>query len=167
MAARERKILAMLEPSLLDMGYELIEVEYHSAPGGGTLRLYIDAANGIDIEDCEAVSRQASALLDVEDPIAGQYNLEVSSPGVDRVLRTAEHFATFLGEQADVRLRRPLDGRRKFTGVITAVDEDITLTVDGQSVQVAVDQIERARLVPDYAELMAGAGRAGASGDVN
>ena len=165
MAARERKILEMLEPSVIDLGYELIDVEYHSAPGGGTLRLYIDSENGIAVEDCEAVSRQASALLDVEDPISGQYNLEVSSPGLDRVLRTPEHYAAFLGFEINVRLRRPVEGRRKATGLLSAADENsIHVDVDGQSVHIPLDQIEKARLVPDYTELMANAGNAAGQG---
>ena len=156
LAARERKILDMLEPSVEDLGYELIDVEFHSAPGGGTLRLYIDSADGIALEDCEAVSRQVSAILDVEDPIQGNYSLEVSSPGLDRVLRTAEHYAAFVGEDINVRLRRPVDGRRKLSGQLMAAhDERIEVSVDGSVVSVALEQIEKARLVPDYSELTA------------
>ena len=156
LAARERKILDMLEPSVEDLGYELIDVEYHSAPGGGTLRLYIDSANGIALEDCETVSRQASALLDVEDPIRGNYNLEVSSPGLDRVLRTPAHYQAFVGTDINVRLRRPVDGRRKLTGrLMAAHDDHIEVSVDDSVVSVTLEQIEKARLVPDYSELMA------------
>ena len=155
MASREAKILEMLSPSIEDMGYELIDVEYNAAPKTGTLRLYIDRTEGIDIEDCEAVSRQASALLDVEDPISGMYHLEVSSPGLDRVLRTAAHYAAFVGNEVNVRLRRPVDGRRKVRGVLSAArDEEIDVTVDDAIVTIALAQVEKTRLVPDYTDLL-------------
>ncbi|MFK8017418.1 MAG: ribosome maturation factor RimP [Gammaproteobacteria bacterium] len=155
MASREEKILDLLSPSVEDLGYELIDVEYHTAPKSGTLRLYIDRGEGIDIEDCEAVSRQASAILDVEDPISGMYHLEVSSPGLDRVLRTPGHYAAFVGSEINVRLRRPLDGRRKMRGVLSAArDEDIDVTVDDTTVTIALTQIEKTRLVPDYTDLL-------------
>src|SRR5688572_31983047 len=119
--------------------------EYLPSPGGAVLRLYIDVpaddatvdADGeprsVTIEECEAVSREVSAQLDVEDPISGNYTLEVSSPGVDRLLFTPAHFERFLGEQAKVGLKLPQDGRRRLTGRIAAVDGNtITFEVDGQ-----------------------------------
>jgi ribosome maturation factor RimP len=155
LAARDDKIREMLAPSVEDLGYELVDAEFHTAPGGGTLRLYIDSPDGIDIEACEKVSRQASALLDVEDPISGHYNLEVSSPGLNRVLRTQAHFAAFAGNEVSMILRRPIDGRRKLRGVLTGVDDDkIEVTVGETPVTVALAQIEKARLVPDYADLL-------------
>ncbi len=155
MSARERKVLELLSPSVEDMGYELIDVEYHTAPKSGTLRLYIDREEGIDIEDCEAVSRQVSGILDVEDPINGMYHLEVSSPGLDRVLRTPAHFAAFIGNEVNVRLRRPVDGRRKMRGVLTSASEEkIEVNVDNTTITVELAQIEKARLVPDYTELL-------------
>ncbi len=155
MSSREQKILDLLTPSVEDLGYELIDAEYHRAPNSGTLRLYIDSAKGIDIEDCEAVSRQASAVLDVEDPIKSMYHLEVSSPGLDRVLRTPEHFAAFVGSNIDVRLRHLVDGRRKLRGQLISIeDEKILVNVDETTVTVALAYIDKARLVPDYADLL-------------
>ncbi|MFK7887583.1 MAG: ribosome maturation factor RimP [Gammaproteobacteria bacterium] len=155
MSARERKVLELLTPSVEDMGYELVDVEYHTAPKSGTLRLYIDRAEGIDIEHCEEVSRQVSGILDVEDPISGMYHLEVSSPGLDRVLRTPAHFAAFVGSEVNVRLRQPVEGRRKMRGVLAAAtEESIEVTVDDKAITVDLAQIEKARLVPDYTELL-------------
>src|SRR5215831_8610744 len=96
------RLTMLLSPIVIDLGLELWELEYHSQRGGGLLRLYIDGAEGVTVEDCEHVSRAVSAVLDAEDPIPGQYTLEVSSPGLDRVLRTREHFARFVGELARV-----------------------------------------------------------------
>lgn len=159
---KARDIAAMLAPTVASLGLELLGIEYLPAPGGATLRLYIDvpidgpaaAERAVGIEDCEAVSREVSARLDVEDPISGNYTLEVSSPGVDRPLFEAAHFARFAGEQAKVGLKLPQDGRRRLTGRIVAVEGDsVTFQVDGQPITVAVDNIEKARLVPDWAAL--------------
>lgn len=157
---KARDIAALLAPTVQSLGLELLGIEYLPAPGGATLRLYIDvpASEGaermVGIEDCEAVSREVSAQLDVEDPITGNYTLEVSSPGVDRPLFDAAHFARFAGEQAKVTLRLPQDGRRRLTGRIAAVEGDrITFEVDGSVLAVEADNIEKARLVPDWAAL--------------
>jgi ribosome maturation factor RimP len=108
----------------------------------------------VSIEDCEAVSREVSAQLDVEDPISGNYTLEVSSPGLDRPLFTQAHFSRFRGETAKVTLRLPQDGRRRLTGVIAQVaDDGITFLVDDVKFMVALDNIDKARLVPDWAAL--------------
>jgi ribosome maturation factor RimP len=155
-------IATLLAPTVQALGLELLGVEYLPAPGGATLRLYIDrpgvdtasGEQGVGIEDCEAVSREVSAQLDVEDPISGHYTLEVSSPGVDRPLFTPQQFARFTGEQAKVGLKLPQDGRRRLQGRIAAVDGDtITIEVDGQPFAVAFDNIDKAKLVPDWAAL--------------
>jgi ribosome maturation factor RimP len=153
-------IAALLAPTVQSLGLELLGIEYLPAPGGATLRLYIDvpASDGsermVGIEDCEAVSREVSAQLDVEDPITGNYTLEVSSPGVDRPLFDAAQFARFAGEQAKVTLRLPQDGRRRLTGRIVSVEGDcVTFDVDGGALVVDVDNIDKARLVPDWAAL--------------
>ena len=113
------------------------------------MRIYIDKADGIDVEDCEAVSRQVSAILDVEDPLPGHYTLEVSSPGLDRTLTKPAHFERFMGEDVRVKLRFPLDGRRNFKGALKSVDEDnIEVEVDGESHSLPLATIESARLVP-------------------
>lgn len=157
---KARDIAALLAPTVQSLGLDLLGVEYLPAPGGATLRLYIDVPEGdaeerqVGIEDCEAVSREVSGVLDVEDPISGHYTLEVSSPGVDRPLFDAPQFARFVGEQAKVGLKLPQDGRRRLTGRIAAVEgETVSFDVDGQPFAVAVGNIEKARLVPDWAAL--------------
>lgn len=162
MTDKSTAIAQLLSPTVASMGLELLGVEYLPSPGGAVLRLYIDRpgadasaeGQGVGIEDCEAVSREVSAQLDVEDPISGNYTLEVSSPGVDRLLFTPAHFLRFQGGDAKVVLKLPQDGRRRLTGRIAAVEGDtITFEVDGQPLAVDAGNIEKARLVPDWAAL--------------
>jgi len=160
MTDKASEISQLLAPTVQSLGLELLGVEYLPAPGGATLRLYIDVPDGSDegrtvgIEDCESVSREVSAQLDVADPISGHYTLEVSSPGVDRPLFAPDQFARFSGEQVKVGLKLPQDGRRRLQGTIAGVEgSTITLDVDGTPVAVAFDNIEKARLVPDWAAL--------------
>lgn len=154
------EIANLLTPTVQALGLELLGVEYLPAPGGAVLRLYIDVpadaeeGRNVGIEDCESVSREVSAQLDVEDPISGHYTLEVSSPGVDRPLFTPAQFERFIGESAKVGLQLPQDGRRRLQGRIAAVEGDnILFEVDGQPLRVAFDNIEKARLLPDWAAL--------------
>ncbi len=112
----------------------------------GILRIFIDRPEGIGIEDCERVSREVSALLDVEDPIPTAFTLEVSSPGDDRVLRTHAHFERFKGSRVLVELVAPRDGRRRYTGVMQEVVTGVALEVDRQRVDVAFGEIAKARL---------------------
>jgi ribosome maturation factor RimP len=143
------ELFRLLEPAVLSLGYELVELEFAPAGGGGLLRLYIDAAPGITLDDCERVSRQVGAVLESEDPIAGHYTLEVSSPGLDRVLRTRAHFERFLGRRIKVQLGTPLDGRRRFTGTLLEVrDEGVVVEVDGAHTLLGFGQMQKARLVP-------------------
>lgn len=168
MADKATDISNLLSPTVQALGLELLGVEYLPSPGGALLRLYIDIPQGavgdieaprmVGIEDCESVSREVSAQLDVQDPISGHYTLEVSSPGVDRPLFTLAQFARFLGEQAKIGLKLPQDGRRRLQGWIIAVEgERVELELDAkpepQRVSVAFDNIEKARLVPDWAAL--------------
>ena len=140
----------LLGPVVAGLGYELWEIEYAPRAGGGLLRLYIDAADGISLEDCERVSRAVSETLDQADPIPGQYTLEVSSPGLDRVLRTQAHFARFAGERVKLEMMRPVGGRKRFQGRLQTVGEsEITLAMDGGTVSLPIDDIHRARLVPE------------------
>ncbi|GGK04424.1 ribosome maturation factor RimP [Luteimonas terricola] len=162
MADKSTDIAGLLSPTVASLGLELLGIEYLPSSDGALLRLYIDRpgadpaaeGQGVGIEDCEAVSREVSAQLDVEDPISGNYTLEVSSPGVDRLLFTPAHFERFLGEQAKVVLKLPQDGRRRLTGRIAAVEGGtLTFEVDGQPFAVAADNVDKARLVPDWVAL--------------
>lgn len=164
MTDKANEIAALLAPTVASLGLELLGAEYLPSPGGAMLRLYIDVpagpageggeARAVTIEDCEAVSREVSAQLDVEDPISSHYTLEVSSPGIDRPLFGAGQFARFIGESAKVALRLPQDGRRRLQGGIVRVEGDeITFDVDGNEFTVRADNIEKARLVPDWAAL--------------
>jgi ribosome maturation factor RimP len=134
------------------LGYELVGVEYLSrAKAGHLLRIYIDAENGVGLADCEKVSHQVSGVLEVEDPIRGEYALEVSSPGLDRPLFEAAHFARFVGRVVRVKSNVPVAGRSNYKGTILEVDGDeVVLQVDGESIHLAVSQLASARLVPEF-----------------
>ena len=144
------ELAKLLEPTVTRMGYELVDLEVRLGGKGGLVRLFIDKPEGIDLEDCEKVSLAVSALLDVEDPVPGNYNLEVSSPGLDRKLTKVEHFQRFAGETVKVQMRFPIDGRRRFRGTLVTSDEDnIVVKVDGESYRLPLKTIDTARLVPD------------------
>jgi ribosome maturation factor RimP len=159
------EIANLLAPTVESLGVELLGAEYLPAPGNAVLRLYIDVPadqavgedgqpRSVTIEDCEAVSREVSAQMDVEDPISGQYTLEVSSPGLDRPLFTLAHYARFAGETAKVALKLPQDGRRRLQARIARVEGDnVVFVLDGNEFVVAVGNIDKARLVPDWAAL--------------
>jgi len=165
MTGKAEDIAALLTPTVHSLGLELLGVEYLTSPGGALLRLYIDVPEGepatgdgeprlVGIEDCEAVSREVSAQLDVADPISAHYTLEVSSPGIERPLFTPAHFVRFTGDVAKVTLKLPQDGRRRLQGKIVGVtDGNITFDIDGTAFVVAAENIEKARLVPDWAAL--------------
>ena len=151
------RLTQLLEPLVEDLGYEFVGLEHSSNPKNPVVVIYIDHADGIAIEDCEKVSREVAALLDVEDPIPGNYNLEVSSPGLDRPLFTLEHYARFSGELAQVSVYAPVDGRRKFKGVILGTGEgSVKLDQDGTEVELDMSNIVKGRLVPDYAAILSG-----------
>jgi ribosome maturation factor RimP len=143
------RLIAQLEPVLAEHGYELVEIEFVPGAGGGTLRIYIDSPEGIDVDDCGEVSHVVSELLDANDPFPGAYSLEVSSPGLDRVLRTPEHFARFVDNRVKVELRVARDGRKRYTGMLRRADgESIEMEVDNFSVSIKLAEIGRARLAP-------------------
>jgi ribosome maturation factor RimP len=143
------RLIAQFEPVLAERGYELIEIEFVAGPGGGTLRIYIDSPEGIDVDDCGDVSHVVSELLDADDPIPSAYSLEVSSPGLDRVLRTPAHFASFVDDRVKVELKVARDGRKRYTGTLSRVDgEGIELKVDNFSVTLKFAEIGKARLAP-------------------
>jgi len=139
----------LLEPTIARLGYELSDLELKVGGKHGVLRLFIDKADGIGLDDCEKVSRAVGALLDVEDPLPGHYDLEVSSPGLDRKLTKVEHFQRFTGEIVKVQMRFPIEGRRRFRGTLVSSDEqNIVVEVDGESHTLPVATIDTARLVP-------------------
>ena len=169
MTGKSEELVELLSPTVAALGLELLGLEYAPSSGSAMLRLYIDAeGRHVTIEDCEAVSREVSALLDVNDPIASQYTLEVSSPGIDRPLFTPAQFARFVGEEAKVSLRLPQDGRRRLQGRIASVDgNNIAIAEEGkeEAFLVAHDNIEKARLVPDLVALGLAAAKPGGRGD--
>ena len=142
---RER-LFALIEPVVVGLGCELVDIDLNP----GLVRIFVDRAAGVRIEDCERVSREVSALLDVEDPIPTAYRLEVSSPGFDRVLRTSAHFERFVGARVWIELTVPrAGGRRRYTGRLAAVeDEGITLEVDDEAISVQFGEIGKAKLAP-------------------
>jgi ribosome maturation factor RimP len=149
MYKQNQNLVGLIAPVVTAMGYELLGIEYMRRGRESLLRIYIDKAGGIVLADCEAVSRQVTGLLDVEDPIQGTYHLEVSSPGLDRPLFTLSQFAQFRGRVARVTLSSKLEGRRKLSGTITATGADfVVMDVDGREYQVPAALIEQARLVP-------------------
>ena len=147
-ALRDR-LISLIEPLLVQLGYELVELEFAPARGRGSLRIFIDRPEGIGVSDCESVSREVSALMDVEDPIPTAYSLEVSSPGDDRVLRIHAHFERFKGFRVLVELVAPRDGRRRYTGMLQEVSATgVALEGDRQRVDVPFGEIAKARLAP-------------------
>jgi len=171
MANRTDELQELLAPAVADLGLELLGVEWHAAAEHSLLRLYIDVAagsaradgvdgeegpRGVTVEDCEAVSREVEAVLDINDPIPGRYQLEVSSPGIDRPLFSAGQFARHVGETVKLQLRLPIEGRRRFQGRIASVDVDeqrIVLDVEEGELILSHDSIEKARIVPDLVAL--------------
>lgn len=155
MAAIDR-LNSLLKPLVEDLGYEFVGVEYQSNPKNRLVRIYIDRPEvGVDVDDCERVSREVSALMDVEEPVSGQYTLEVSSPGVERPLFEPAHFQRFAGEQARIVMHAPIDGRRKFKGLIVRADEDfVVLEVDGVECELPLGGVHRATLAPDLDTLL-------------
>lgn len=141
----------LIEPAVAGLGYELVGVEYHGSATNGVLRVYIDHEDGITLEDCQAVSHQLSGLLDVEDPIQGHYSLEISSPGLDRPLFKAQDYARFAGQRVKVRMHGLVQGRRNFTGLLLGLEgENAIVEVDGEEYVLPLDQVDQARLIPEY-----------------
>jgi ribosome maturation factor RimP len=159
---RSDRVNEVVEPVVEALGYELILLEFVPQSRSAVLRVFIDCEDGITLADCQKVSRELSAVMDVEDPIKTAYQLEVSSPGLDRPLTKRRHFDRFAGEKARIQLVAPLAGgtQKKFVGRITGTtDEGVKLETETGSVELAFAAIERARLGPDYSKA-AKAGRA-------
>lgn len=151
MAIKDAALQALIEPVVASMGLELWGIDYLSQGKHTRLVIYIEHDNGVTVDDCADVSRQVSAVLDVEDPIHGEYRLEVSSPGMDRPLFTLDHFTRYRGHQVNIKLRTPFDGRRKFQGLLAGVEgDDVLLQRDGEEYCFPIDTIDQARLVPRF-----------------
>ncbi|GAC1625554.1 MAG: ribosome maturation factor RimP [Nevskia sp.] len=141
----------MLEPVVNALGYEVILLEFSPRDGAGLLRLFIDSPNGIQVTDCEKVSREVAGVLDVEDLIRQAYQLEISSPGFDRPLVKPAHFERFKGEIARIQMLSPIAGRRRFQGVLQgATDEEVSIETPEGLVSLPIADIEKAKLVPNY-----------------
>lgn len=149
--AQVNQLNELLEPVVESMQYEFVGLEYLSGAKPAILRIYIDHEDGISVDDCAAVSRQVSAVLDVEDPISGEYNLEVSSPGLNRPLFKADHYVKSVGERVKLQTRYHIDGRRKFTGTVLSADEDqLELEIDNTPVTLSMNDIEKGQLIFDH-----------------
>ena len=151
MSGKRTELEQLLIPVVEALGYRCWGIEFLSQGRHSLLRVYIDSDDGVNVEDCADVSRQASAVLDVEDPISGDYTLEVSSPGLDRPLFTLEQHAAYAGEQVKIKLRVPYEGRRNFQGVIRGVEgDDVVLLVDEHEYLLPIDSIDKSQIVPRF-----------------
>ncbi len=141
------KVREIVEPIITGSGIELVDVEYFRGPGGMVLRLIVDKPGGVTLDDCADVSHLAGDVLDVEDPVPGSYNLEVSSPGINRPLKRLEDFDRFKGEKAFIQVREMIEGRRRFKGILAGMDNGtILLEIEGELKRIPFDQILKARL---------------------
>jgi len=144
-------LTALVEPVVTSLGLELWGVDMLVQGHNKTLCVFIERESGVGVTDCEAVSRQLSSLFDVEDPITGEYTLEVSSPGLDRPLFKTEHYALYVGETVKIKLRSAFDGRRNYRGLIRAVENDeVFVEVDGHEYILPIETIEKANIVPRF-----------------
>jgi ribosome maturation factor RimP len=151
-SAKLKALQEMLQPVVESMDCQLWGIDLISQGKHSVLRVYIDKENdGINVDDCAAVSHQISGVLDVEDPIAGEYTLEVSSPGMDRPLYTLEQFEQFKGHKVGIKLRLAFEGRRNFKGMLNGVEgDDILLVVDEDEFLLPIDLIDRAQVIPQF-----------------
>ena len=151
MSSKLEQLQALLAPVVEALGYQCWGIEFISQGRHSLLRVYIDNPDGILIDDCEKVSRQISGVRGVEDPISGEYTLEVSSPGMDRPLFTLAQFAAHAGEQVKIRLRSPYEGRRNFQGVLRGIEEqDVVVQVDEHEYLLPIDSIDKANIIPRF-----------------
>ena len=151
MTSRLDQLQAMLAPVIEGLGYRCWGVEFISQGRHSLLRVYIDSDQGVFVDDCEKVSRQISAVMDVEDPISSEYTLEVSSPGMDRPLFTLEQYAAHAGDVVKIRLRTPFEGMRNVQGVLQGVeDEDVVVRVEQHEYLFPIEQIDKANIVPQF-----------------
>lgn len=154
MASKQELLQEMIAPIATSLGCELWGLEYLTQGRYTTLRIFIDGPNGISVDDCEKVSRQISAVMDVEDPIQGEYTLEVSSPGMDRPLYTFAQYSRYVGETISLRLRIARDGRRRFKGEILKVENnEVLVLVEGKEYLFSIDAIDKANIEPRFDNL--------------
>lgn len=145
------QLRTLIEPVVEGMGCQLWGIEYLAHGKNGSLKVYIDAESGVDVDDCARVSQQLSAMLDVEDPIKGKYTLEVSSPGMDRRLFTREQFEAFAGAKIKVSLRTPYEGRKRFKGLLCGIEEgDVVLQSGDEEYLFPFEDIDRANVIPSF-----------------
>lgn len=145
------KLEELLRPTIQSLGYELWAVELVSQGRHSLLRIYIDSAKGITVGDCELVSHHASGILDVEDPIRGQYRLEVSSPGLERPLIKMAHYQAYIGKRVQIRVRQPVEGRRKWIGeLLQAQNDQLVFKADEHEWIIPFSQIEKGNLVAEF-----------------
>lgn len=141
----------LLKPSINTLGYEMVAIELVGSSGGEILRIYIDQESGITVEDCARVSRQVSAILEVEDPASSALTLEVSSPGLDRPLVKPDDFERFVGERIRVRIYEAILGRKNFTGTLVSAEKEmIVVEVDNEQYELPYQNIDKARCVPEF-----------------
>ncbi|WP_406802846.1 ribosome maturation factor RimP [Alkalimarinus alittae] len=151
MSGKQRLLDEMIRPVVEGLGFEFWGMEFVSQGKHSVLRVFIDSENGITLENCEVVSRQVSGVMDVEDPIAGEYALEVSSPGMDRPLYTLNQYERYAGHKVSLKLRMPFDGRRKFEGVLKGIEgSDVVIVVEDNEYLFPVDSIDKANVVPQF-----------------
>jgi ribosome maturation factor RimP len=147
-------LMRLLEPPIEALSFELIDIEFAREGRGGVLRVFIDhraenSSLGVTVDDCARVSHAVSQVLETQDPIQGHYTLEVSSPGFDRILRTRAHFERFVGERIVAELKVAIDGRRRYVGVLKAIEGDaMVVEVDGKAHRLPLERIQKARLRP-------------------
>ncbi len=151
MASQQQVLTELISPIVEALECELWGIEILSQGRYSTVRVYIEKKSGVELADCEKVSRQISSVLDVEDPINGQYTLEVSSPGMDRPLFTLDHYERFIGDRVRVKLLRSFDRRKKIQGVLSAVEGDeVVIRVDNEEFLLPIVSIEKANIVPNF-----------------
>ncbi len=151
MSAKLKLLQELIEPGVIALGFQLWGIEFVSQGKNSILRVYIDSENGVNVDDCAKVSHQVSGVLDVEDPISGHFTLEVSSPGMDRPLFTAEQFQAYAGHQVQLRLRVPYEGKRKFKGTLNGMEgDDVLLVVGDEEYLLPIDYIDRANVIPQF-----------------
>jgi len=145
------KIQQIVEDVVSSLGYELVGIEYMVGNHSGLLRIYIDKENGIVLNDCQAVSHQLSGVLDVEEPIQGHYDLEISSPGLDRPIFKAQDFERFAGSMVKIKLVSAIDGRKKYKGLLQGLqEEEVVIEQEGLEIRLSLANIDQARLVPEF-----------------